>query len=112
MERNKKDRLYNDVLKMLEENNVAFPGGEVKTSEQAFLRAIVDCLWYLDGHHDALKKQNCSIPNLFNHFNSYNTPEVSKHRKRSISNLSGSTLEMLSSTLFHNLQSPSGHVKN
>ena len=32
MERNKKDRLYNDVLKMLEENNVAFPGVEVKTS--------------------------------------------------------------------------------
>ena len=53
---NKKDSLYNNVLVMFEENNVAFSGGEVKTSGQAFLKAIVDCLWYLDGNHDALKK--------------------------------------------------------
>ena len=69
MEHNKKDWLYNDVLKMLEENNVAFSGGEVKTSGQAFLRAIVDCLWDSNGHHDALKKQNCPIPERFSNFN-------------------------------------------
>ena len=103
-ERNKKDRLYYDVLKMLEEESVAFQGGEVKSSGHAFLRAIVDCLRYLDGHHDALKKQSCPLSELFSRFNGYNTPEVSKHQKRSISNLSSSTLEMLLSTLFHNLQ--------
>ena len=57
MEQNKKDRVYTYVLKVLEENSVSFSAGEVKTSGQAFLRAIVECLWYLDGHHDALKKK-------------------------------------------------------
>lgn len=103
-EHNKKDKLYNDVLKVLEENNVSFPGSEIKSSGQTFMRALVDCLWYLDGHHDALAKQNCPIPEFFRQFNGYNTPEVSKHRKRSISNLTGSTLEVMSSALFHNLQ--------
>lgn len=103
-ERNKKDKLYNDVLTMLEEENVVFPGDEVKSGGCVFLRAVVDSLWCLDDHHDALKKQSCPIPELFSSFNGYNTPEVSKHRKRSVSNLSGSTLETLSSSLYHNLQ--------
>ena len=45
-------------------------------------------------------------PTYSSRFNGYNTPEVSKHRKRTISNLSGSTLELLLSTLYHNLQKP------
>ena len=105
-ERNKKEKLYNDILMMLEEENVAFPGDEVESSGHAFLRVVVDSLWCLDGHHDALRKQGCPIPELFSHFNGYNMPEVSKHRKRTISNLSGSTLEMLSSSLYRNLQKP------
>ena len=103
-ERTNKDKLYNDVLKLFNDEDVAFPGSEIQSGGHRFMVAIVDCLWYLDGHHSALEKQSCTIPSLFTRFNGYNTPEVSKHRKRSISSLSGITLETLASTLFHNLQ--------
>ena len=50
---------------MLKEENVAFSGDVVESSGRAFLRALVDSLWCLDGHHDVLKKQGCPIPELF-----------------------------------------------
>ena len=112
MERNKKDRLYNDVLKMLEENNVAFPGVEVKTSGQAFLRAIVDCLWYLDGHHDALKKQNCPIPELFSHFNGYNTLKFQNIENDPFLTFQAPLLRCCHLLCFTTFKSPSGHVSN
>lgn len=47
---------------MLEQVKVVFPGGEVKSGGQAFVRVIVDCLWYLDGHHDALRSKVVQSP--------------------------------------------------
>ncbi len=41
-----------------------------------------------------------NLAHMFTHLNGYNTPELSKHRKRSLLNLSGSTLESLASVLF------------
>ena len=102
-ERNKKDKLYNDFLKQLEDDDVTFPSSEL-TSGKSYIRAMVDCLWYLDSHHDVLNKQSCPIPAYFIRYNGYSTPELSKHRKRDSSNLSGSTLETMASTLFHLLQ--------
>lgn len=65
---------------------------------------MVKCLWYLDGHYDKLKKQSCPVPELCLTFTGYNTPEISKHRKRQSSNMSASTLNSLASSLFRILQ--------
>ena len=43
-ERSKKDKLYNDVLKLLKDEDVAFPGSEIQSSGRRFMVAIVDCL--------------------------------------------------------------------
>lgn len=67
---------------------------------------MVDSLWYVDGHHDTLKKQSFPVPQFFQRFVGYNTPELSKHRKRRASNMSSTMLNTLASSLFQNLQAP------
>ena len=47
----------------------------------------------MDGHHNAFAKRAISIPDLFNPFTKYNTPELSKHRKRRTANLSSDQLQ-------------------
>ena len=89
--RTRKDELYNDFLEMLKEENLLFPGAEINTSGKNFVKTMVECLWYVDGHHETLKKQSASIPERFTRFNGYNLPQLSKHRKRQSSNLSSAS---------------------
>ena len=100
----KKDKLYNDFLQMLKDKQLLFLASEVQSSGKNFVKTIVDCLWYLDGHHETSKKQSCPIPELFLRFSGYNTPELSKHRKRQCTNMSSAILKTLASSLFQNLQ--------
>ena len=102
--RSKKDKLYNDFIGLLKEENVIFPASEGNSSGRNFIKTAVDCLWYVDGHHDTLQKQSCPIPQLFQCFVGYNTPELSKHRKRQGTNMSSAMLSTLASSLFQNLQ--------
>ena len=102
--RTKKDKLYNDFLELLKEENALFPGIEVNSSGKNFVKTVVECLWYVDGHHEKLKKQSAPIPDYFARFTGYNLPQLSKHRKRQSTNLSSSMLKSLSSSLFQNLQ--------
>ena len=99
--RTRKDELYNDVLQMLNEENLLFID---VIAGKNFVKTLVECLWYLDGHHETLKKQSSSVPEYFSRFVGYNLPEVSKHRKRQASNLSSVVLKSLASTLFQNLE--------
>ena len=46
-----KDKLYNDCLELLKEENALFPGTEVNSSGKNFVKTVVECLWYVDGHH-------------------------------------------------------------
>ncbi len=68
------------------------------------MKSLTDTLGYIDGHHESLKKQSCPIPEPFTRFTGYNTPELSKHRKRTVQNLSSSSLQAMSTSLFHTLQ--------
>ena len=102
--RTKKDKMYNDVVEMLNEENLLFPGVEVNSSGKNFVKTMVECLWYVDGHHEKFKKQSAPIPDYFARFTGYNLPELSKHRKRESTNLSSSVLKSLASSLFQNLQ--------
>ena len=102
--RTRKDKLYNDFIGFLKEENVTFPANSVNSCGKNFTKVMVDCLWYVDGHHETLRKQSCPIPQLFQQFVGYNIPEVSKHRKRQVSNMSSTVLSTLASSLYQNLQ--------
>jgi len=41
----------------------------------------------MDGHHSTLSERELAIPKTLQCFTGYNTPELSKHRKRSHENL-------------------------
>lgn len=104
--RHKKDKLFNDVLGMLKDKKLFFPASEILSTGTMFVKVLVDCLWYLDGHHETLKRQSCPIPDIFSSFIGYNAPELSKHRKRKNVNMSSSVLKFLASSLFQHLQAP------
>lgn len=96
-EKTRKDSLYNEILKFLSTMNVAWTDPEVYG--KPFVDMLCRMLWYIDGHHEVLASRSCPIPSLFSQFCGYNTPECSKHRKRSISNLSRDKLDEFCSEL-------------
>ena len=77
---------------------------EVEGIGKAFLKVSVDTLWTIDGHYQVLGKRAHKIPQLFHKSIGYNNPEVSKHRKRNLQNLSEFTISELSNLLFAQLQ--------
>ena len=80
--------------------------------------AIVDCLWYLDGHHSALEKQSCTIPSLFTRFNGYNTPEATillkfRNTEREVSQVFlASPLRPWHPRCFTTCKNPFGHLSD
>ena len=102
--RTKKDKLYNNFLELLNKEKASFLGIEVNSSGKNFVKRVVECLWYVDGCHEKLKKQSAPIPDYFTRFTGYNLPQFLKHRKRQSTNLSSLMLKSLSSSLFKNLQ--------
>ena len=90
--RTNKQRLMNKVIEFLVAKECAWHGSEVSSAGTSLVNALTDILWTIDGHHNELGSQGHKIPSSFSHFNGYNKPELSKHRKRQIGNLSGSTL--------------------
>ena len=46
------------------------------------------CAGYIDGHHAAFENRSFPLQEVFNHYSGYNTPELSKHRKRKVGNMS------------------------
>ena len=99
-----KQRLHNDILSLLSEKGLKWRGDEVFNVGLAFLRAIVDSLWIIDGHHDVFASRSIEIPLVFHPFSGYNRPERSKHRKRTLQNLSSAKLRVCSNSLFGCLQ--------
>jgi hypothetical protein len=63
--RTKKDKLYNDFLGLLSEENMHFTTADVDSLGKIFVKTIVECLWYVDGHHEKLKRQSAPIPDYF-----------------------------------------------
>jgi len=41
--------------KLLKEENIPFPAAKVDSSGKNFVKEMVGCLWYLDGHQAKLK---------------------------------------------------------
>ncbi len=96
-QKNQKDLLYNDLLTFLSEKNLGWDNPEVYG--KLFVLDLSSLLWYIDGHHRVFASRSCEIPPYFSTFVGYNRPERSKHRKRSLSNMTKDKLEEHASTL-------------
>ena len=75
--RNKKDKLFNDLIDLFEEKGCTWVDSG-NTLGKSFLLKLRDVLWYIDGHHAAFVNRSLPIPELFKSFSGYNTPELSK----------------------------------
>lgn len=93
-------KLRNDLIGLLEENELSWKACDVPSLGEQLVAILMETLWYVDGHHEVFKSQSIDIPNLFSAFTGYNPPEVSKHRKREVGNLSAEVLQKHSSQLF------------
>ena len=87
-EKNRKDKLYNDLLLMYRSRNLKMRAGEVDSIEVKLTRTLCDTLWHIDGHHEVFSTWSVTLPATFRSFSDYNLPELSKHRKRQRHNLS------------------------
>ena len=102
--RNRKQKLRNDILELLEQNDLVFKRSEVACVGEQFVQRLTETLWYVDGHHEVFKSRGGEIPSVFSSFTGYNLPEASKHRKRQIGNMSREVLQQHSRQLFLCLQ--------
>ena len=91
-QRNKKDKLYNDLTDLLKKYNASFRDDEVHLGKQ-LVTTLRDILWHIDGHHYVLAQRATAVPEFFSSFTKYNMPELSKHRKRVTRNISSDQLQ-------------------
>ena len=84
-EKNIKDKMYNAIIQLCNSNKWFWE--EPDRYGKHFVMDLCNILWYINGHHGVFSSRSCSIPDIFSSFNGYNKPELSKHRKRSISNM-------------------------
>jgi hypothetical protein len=96
-EKNRKDQMFNEILKTFLAMGLSWNDPELYG--KPFIQDLCNLLWYIDGHHDVLASRSCQIPVFFSRFVGFNKPELSKHRKRSISNLSQEKIDEFS-TIF------------
>ena len=102
--RNKKQQLRNDIISFLSNLELKWHGSEIPSGGEAFMKAMVDTLWQIDGQHDVFKSRNSPIPSCFDSFNGYNQPHLSKHRKCERQNMSSTSLHLSADSLFGCLQ--------
>ena len=105
--RNNKDSLYNQIIRSLCDRGLDWNDMDssfIVTSADSFVQTLTEALWYIDGHHDQISERSTDIPLFFLQFQGYNRPELSKHRKRTISNLDHSLLELHVNNLSTSLQ--------
>ena len=104
IQKNRKQKLRNDILDLLDQNSMVFKRSEVASVGEQIVQALTNTLWYVDGHHEVLKSRACDVPSVFGGFVGYNIPEMSKHRKRQVGNVSGEVLQQHAKQLFLCLQ--------
>ena len=100
------NRLRNDIIDLLDQNYMVFKHSEAGCIGEQIVQAHTNILWYVDGHHEVLKSRACEVPSVFNGFVRYNVPEMSKHRKKHVGNMSGEVLQQHAKQLFLCLQVP------
>ena len=74
-ERNKNDKLFNDLLLFMESKNLKLEHDEIQSFGQRLVKALRDTLWYIDGREDVFSRRSSAIPSGFVSFRGYNCPE-------------------------------------
>ena len=90
-EKNKKDKLFNDIITFLKSWNVSVKSCELDSARK-LITLLCNILWYIDGHHHVFQERATDLPAIFKQFINYNSPHLSKHRKRLTCNISAEQL--------------------
>lgn len=94
--KNASDRLTNAILAYFQEKNCSFPRSAGSTASR-FLSKLTDLLFYMDGQYskmEAVISRTKQINPVFeDRFSGFNCPQKSKHKKRTLNNLSEGKLE-------------------
>ena len=98
---NKKLELKNNIIGFLAKNKLGWSASYAEQCGKAFVNILSDVLWYIDGNHHTLKDRGHGVPSLFEAFQGYNRPEISKKRRIDSSKLQSSSLLSYSASLFN-----------
>ena len=97
---NQKLKLKNDIIDWLQTNKLGWEPSYSQQLGAAFVNALANTLWMIDGNHRTLADRGCQVPTMFEHFQGYNKPELRKKRKIDHTNLNGSEIQAHSVSLF------------
>jgi len=100
-EKNKKDKLCNDLLLLFRSRNLKMKAAEANSIGVKVTQTLCDALWHIDGHHEVFSRRSMPLPATFKQFHDYNLPELSKRQRH---NLSQEKLHAYASTLYTTLQ--------
>ena len=82
-EGNGKNRLRNEIISWLRDNQIGWSPAYAPTNGKIFVEDLAGALWYIDGHHDGLKARGCHVPEMFRKFSGFHAAtSTSKKRKR------------------------------
>ena len=100
-ENDNKKKVKNIVREMLKSSDVGWSRDAVNVYGTPLINVIANCLWYLDGHHETLAGQSCSVPAELSHIQGYNKPESHGHTCKSSSPLTQSKVMEHSLAILH-----------
>ena len=104
-ERNKKDKFFNDIISFLSRHGAFFNDSSELKSAKKLVHILRDILWYVNSHHHVFQNRALALPSIFSCFTGYNTPQLSKHRKRLTCNISADQLHEFALNMSTVLQS-------
>ena len=94
--------VYNKLLDLLKEMKLGWNPDTVKTTGEKFVKALSDCLWTLDPHHEQFTSRACVIPPIFSEFKGYNDWVRKKQKKPQLSQpVLEKHIDLLSDYLMH-----------
>ena len=101
---NQKLKLKNDIIDWLQTNKLGWEPSYSQQLGAAFVNALANTLWMIDGNHRTLADRGCQVPTMFEHFQGYNKPELRKKRKIDHTNLNGSEIQAHSAQYAKNVK--------
>jgi hypothetical protein len=97
--KNQREKLQNSILNFFAEKECQFAETNIDIAT-SFVDKLGDLLWYLDGQYPKIENElplQLKFPKDFiKKFSGFNQPELTKHRKRKLENLSEQKLSKLS----------------
>jgi len=66
--KNNRQKLYNDIIELLQEKNLGWTKQNVLSEGRPFVMQLSDIIWQLDGHHEKFAMQTCPVPEFFQCF--------------------------------------------